>query len=68
MGEIRYFLYYKDSKGEVNLFWNDTYISEEHIKRLKPYQRVNHFPNSHELGKKNLLSDNLKKMRALMPK
>jgi tubulin polyglutamylase TTLL6/13 len=38
------------------------------VRRLKPYQRINHFPNSQELGKKNLLSDNLKKMKVVFPK
>lgn len=45
-----------DQKGEANMFWIDTYITEEFVKRLKPYQKINHFPNSHELAKKNHLS------------
>jgi hypothetical protein len=46
----------------------DTYVPEEHIKRMKYYQRINHFPASENLGKKNLLTVNLNRMRKIMPK
>lgn len=32
-----------------------------------PYQRINHFPNSHELGKKNLLTENIKRLKTSFP-
>ena len=56
-----------DQKTDVNLFWSDTYVTEETIKRMRPYQRINHFPNSQELGWKDLLTKNIKKMQALFP-
>lgn len=37
------------------------------MKRLKSYQRINHFPNSCELGRKDLLAANLNSARASMP-
>lgn len=56
-----------DQKGSANILWHDTYITEEFVKRLNPYQKVNHFPNSFELGKKNHLSENLNKMKQSLP-
>jgi tubulin polyglutamylase TTLL6/13 len=35
-----------DRKEEVTLFWRDDYADREEIKRLLPYQRINHFPDS----------------------
>ena len=45
----------------------DSYVSEEFIKRLKGYQRVNHFPCSNQLGKKHLLATNLNVAKAQTP-
>lgn len=57
----------EEPKDEVNLYWNDTYITEEYAKRLKYYQRLNHFPGSQELGRKNHLCTNLNAMRKCHP-
>ena len=40
------------------MYWRDDYIDEEFVRKMKPYQRVNHFPASENLGRKNLLTDN----------
>jgi tubulin polyglutamylase TTLL6/13 len=34
---------------------------------MKPYQRINHFAGSEELGRKDRLAVNLMKARAVMP-
>lgn len=49
----------QDQTNDVFLFWIDSYVSEEFVKRVKSYQRINHFPNSCELGRKDLLANNL---------
>jgi predicted lipase len=36
----------EDHYNDVFLLWMDTYVSEEFVKRLKSYQRINHFPTS----------------------
>jgi tubulin polyglutamylase TTLL6/13 len=46
----------------------DTYVSSENVRRMKSYQRINHFPFSYELGKKNNLCTNLTKMKKIMHK
>lgn len=62
------FMFNSESKEEVNLFWVDTYVSDEQVRRLKPYQKVNHFPASFELGRKNHLCSNLNKMKRFFPR
>jgi len=46
-----------------NLLWNDTYISEDELRRMLPFQKINHFPGSYHLGRKNELGKNLRAMK-----
>jgi len=50
-----------------NVQWYDTYISGETLRLMLPYQKINHFPGSHQLGRKNLLYKNLTKMKKHLP-
>jgi tubulin polyglutamylase TTLL6/13 len=50
-----------------NICWYDTYISEDDLRRMLPFQKINHFPCSYNLGKKNLLCKNLAKLRKMFP-
>ncbi|EAR97536.2 tubulin-tyrosine ligase family protein (macronuclear) [Tetrahymena thermophila SB210] len=54
------------NREEWNICWYDTYISEEVLRRMLPYQKINHFPGSHNLGKKNYLAANLTRMRKVL--
>ncbi|CAD8077678.1 unnamed protein product [Paramecium primaurelia] len=55
------------SEVECHIFWKDTYVTDEEYRRLLPYQRINHFPGSYMLGKKNELCRNLNRMRKMFP-
>ena len=57
-----------ESKEEVNVYWLDTYVHDDFVRKLRPYQRVNHFPGSDNLGKKNQLTCAINKMRRMSPK
>lgn len=35
---------------------------------MKNYQRINHFPGSEHLGKKNLLTASINRLKKLMPR
>lgn len=35
--------------------------------KMKPYQRINHFPGMYAIARKNLLARNLMKMQAKFP-
>jgi tubulin polyglutamylase TTLL6/13 len=50
-----------------NIQWYDTYISTDTLRAMCPYQKINHFPGSYNLGRKNLLARNLAKMRKFLP-
>lgn len=54
------------AREDWNIMWYDSYISEEVLRRMLPYQKVNHFPGSFHLGKKNYLAQNLSRMRKTM--
>ncbi|CAD8086279.1 unnamed protein product [Paramecium sonneborni] len=55
------------SEIECHIFWKDCYVTDEEYRRLLPYQRINHFPGSYMLGKKNELCRNLNRMRKMYP-
>ena len=51
---------------EYNLLWTG-YTTIEDILKLNKYQKVNHFPNSVNVGRKDLLWTNIKNMRLKYP-
>jgi len=53
---------------EWDLYWHDLYISPEFLAKVKPYQKVNHFPGLECLSRKNLLGKNLMRMKKVFPK
>ena len=56
------------SNIEWDLYWHDLIINPELLMKVKPYQKVNHFPGMQCLFMKNLLSNNLNKIKKLYPK
>lgn len=52
---------------ESDLFWTDSAISPEKLAKMKPYQKINHFPGMYTLARKNYLARNLGKMRKVLP-
>ncbi|KAL4506542.1 hypothetical protein ABPG72_000113 [Tetrahymena utriculariae] len=55
------------SNADWNIKWQDFYINEDDLRKMLPYQKINHFPGSYNLGKKNYLGKNLSKMRLKFP-
>jgi len=55
----------KDS-SKFNLLWTYT-CKPEYIKDLTPYHRINHFPYSSNLGRKDLLWRNFLNMKKRYP-
>ena len=53
---------------EWDLYWHDLIITSEMLTKIKPYQKVNHFPGMECLFRKNLLGKNLMRMYKLFPK
>ena len=56
-----------DTTKEWDLYWNDLIITPKLLAKMKPYQKVNHFPGMEALFLKNLLGKNLMKMRKVFP-
>lgn len=51
-----------DESEDWDLQWVDTAVHSEKLYRMKPYQRVNHFPGMYALSRKNNLAMNLRRM------
>ena len=58
---------YDDPKDEWDIFWTDGLIQVDKLYRMKPYQRINHFPGMYALARKNNLARNLQRMLKLHP-
>ena len=50
-----------------DLFWTDNAVTSETVAKLKPYQKINHFPGMYTLSRKNYLARNLIKMSKKFP-
>ncbi|XP_063285555.1 tubulin polyglutamylase TTLL5-like [Pelobates fuscus] len=57
---------FKEVEGtskHFNLMWSTSHINPSIMNNLPSFQKVNHFPKSSELGRKDLLYKNIKKMQ-----
>jgi tubulin polyglutamylase TTLL6/13 len=55
------------SAQEWDLMWTDNAVHPETLARMKPYQKINHFPGMFSLSRKNYLARNLIKMSKAFP-
>lgn len=54
-----------EENENFNLLWTGLHMKPDILRSLKPYQRVNHFPRSYELTRKDRLYKNIEKMQHL---
>lgn len=54
-----------EENESFNLLWTGLHMKPDILRSLKPYQRVNHFPRSYELTRKDRLYKNIEKMQHL---
>lgn len=52
---------------DFDVWWTDSAVQPEKLARMKPYQKINHFPGMYTLARKNYLARNLNKLRKLFP-
>lgn len=52
-----------EETADWDIYWCDTGgITPEQLQRMKPYQRINHYPGMYALARKNNLCRNLMRM------
>ncbi|XRA96659.1 tubulin polyglutamylase [Pycnococcus provasolii] len=51
-----------------DLFWSDLSVSPNRVMRLKPYQRINHFPGMMEICRKASLARHVRRMKEALPR
>lgn len=56
------------TSGDCDLCWMDTGVTPEVVAKLKAYQKINHFPNTSCITRKNKLGRNLTRMRKMFKK
>ena len=44
---------------EWDIYWTDQAVNPEFFSRMKPYQKINHFPSMYSLSRKNHLARHL---------
>ena len=52
---------------DFDLWWTDNAVQPEKLAKMKPYQKINHFPGMYGLARKNYLARNLTKLRRVFP-
>lgn len=50
-----------------DLYWTDNAVTAEQLGKMKPFQKINHFPGMYTLSRKNYLARNLIKMEKKFP-
>lgn len=58
---------YQDEKHDWDLYWCDNGVTVDRLYKMKPYQRINHFPGMFALARKDHLARNLNKMFKRFP-
>eukprot|EP00041_Stephanoeca_diplocostata_P033605 m.1115679 g.1115679 ORF g.1115679 m.1115679 type:complete len:971 (+) comp24371_c0_seq1:198-3110(+) len=58
----------KDSDKQSLVIWHNTAPPVETMNSLEPYQKINHFPGTGEISRKDCLARNLSKMQKICPK
>ena len=57
----------RDGQGDWDLAWTDGAVNAETLSKMKPYQKINHFPGMFHLSRKNYLARNISKMHKKYP-
>jgi tubulin polyglutamylase TTLL6/13 len=52
---------------EWDIYWTDNVFSPEMLSKMKPYQKINHFPGTYLIARKNNLAKYLKLMQKQFP-
>ena len=58
----------KEDDDNWDVFWTDAAVQPEKLAKMKPFQKINHFPGMYALARKNYLAKNLNRIRKVYPK
>lgn len=50
-----------------DIMWTDNAVTPDQLAKMKPHQKINHFPGMFTLSRKNYLARNLGKMSKVFP-
>lgn len=55
------------TSDEFDIEWTDNSVSPDKLMKMRPYQKINHFPGMYGICKKNYLAWNLNRMLKMFP-
>ena len=53
--------------SDWDVWWTDQGVESDRLMIMKPYQKINHFPNMYLIARKNFLSNSLHKLAKIFP-
>ena len=59
-----YFLQVHQNSSDFNLMWTGSHLKPHTLSGLQEFQKINHFPRSYELTRKDRLYQNIQKMQS----
>ena len=61
--ELNYRITTEIEDTNYDLYWSDSAVSSDKLAKMKPYQKINHWPGMYTLSRKNNLGKHLMDMR-----
>ncbi len=58
----------RDPEVAWDVYWTDGMVTVDMLYKMKPYQRINHFPGMYNLSRKSNMCMHLKVLRKAYPK
>lgn len=65
---LNYKLLKKEDDDNWDVFWTDSGVQPEKLSKMKPFQKINHFPGMYSIARKNNLAKNLNRLHKVHPK
>ena len=65
---LNYKLLKKEDEDNWDVFWTDSGVQPEKLSKMKPFQKINHFPGMYSIARKNNLAKNLNRLHKVYPK
>ena len=56
-----------DNEEEFDILWTDSAVQPETLAKMQAFQKINHFPGTYSISRKNNLGRNLERMRRFFP-
>jgi tubulin polyglutamylase TTLL6/13 len=56
-----------DENSDWDIYWSDVGMPKDKLNKMKPHQRINHYPGMYQLGNKNCMARNIARISKVFP-